>query len=174
MRCPACGNTLSPMTAGGITVNVCKGGCGGIWFDRFELSKVDAPNQSAGESLLSIERNPSVQVDRSKRLSCPKCGVVMMRHFFSVKRQVLVDECPKCAGTWLDAGELATIRSEFGSDADRKKAAESYFNEVFGKQLAGLRAKDEQNFAKAEKFAHMFRYVCPSHYLPGKQDWGAF
>ncbi len=24
------------MVAGGVTVDVCKGGCGGIWFDNFE------------------------------------------------------------------------------------------------------------------------------------------
>ena len=41
MKCPACGNELSQMVAGEITVDVCKGGCGGIWFDHFELQKVD-------------------------------------------------------------------------------------------------------------------------------------
>src|ERR1019366_8440109 len=105
MKCPACGTALTPMTIAGMIVNACQGGCGGIWFDRFELSKVDEPTQSAGELLLHIERNPAIQVDTEKRpqLKCPECGVPMMRHFFSVKKQVLVDECPECDGTWLDA-----------------------------------------------------------------------
>ena len=173
MKCPACGNLLSPITVGGVTVNACQGGCGGIWFDRFELNKVDEPSQSAGESLLHIERNPAIQPDRNKRplLMCPKCGVIMMRHFFSVKKQVLVDECPECAGTWLDAGELATIRTEFKTNEDRKQAAEEYFDEVFGKQLAQLHAQDKESAARAQKIAHMFQFICPSYYIPGKQSW---
>ena len=56
MKCPVCSNLLEAMTAGDVTVDVCKGGCGGIWFDNFELKKFDEPCESAGEALLDIER----------------------------------------------------------------------------------------------------------------------
>ena len=39
MNCPACGNVLKEMTVSDISVDVCQGGCGGIWFDNFELKK---------------------------------------------------------------------------------------------------------------------------------------
>jgi Zn-finger nucleic acid-binding protein len=95
MECPACGNQLQQMTVGGVTVDVCKGGCGGIWFDNFELKKFDEPHESLGEKLLETERDESLTIDRTKKLKCPKCKeVVMMRHFFSIKKQVEVDECP--------------------------------------------------------------------------------
>src|SRR5215212_10048016 len=100
------------MTVEGIALDFCRGGCGGIWFDRYELMKVDESRETAGKELLDIERDPAVVVDYTKRLSCPKDpGVVMMRHFSSVKRRVTLDECPSCGGFWLDAGELAAIRS---------------------------------------------------------------
>ena len=106
MKCPACSNELQEMTVADVTVDVCKGGCGGIWFDNLELKKFDAPHESAGQALLNVERDETVQVDRTKRLKCPKCDdIVMMRHFFSVKKDVEVDECPGCGGFWLDAGE---------------------------------------------------------------------
>jgi len=38
--CPVCANILTT-TAGRITVDACEGGCGGIWFDRYELMRVD-------------------------------------------------------------------------------------------------------------------------------------
>src|SRR3954471_22990768 len=100
MRCPACRNELVAMEAGGITIDACEGGCGGLWFDRYELMRVDESHESAGESLLEIERDESLVVDREKRFECPKCdGIIMMRHFFSAKRRVVDNECPNCGGT---------------------------------------------------------------------------
>src|ERR1700742_4872221 len=99
MTCPACGHALSSLTVGGLTVDVCDGGCAGIWFDRFELKKVDERSESAGAALLDVRRDPNVAIDPAKRYHCPKCtdGVVLMRHFWSVKRAVTIDECPECA-----------------------------------------------------------------------------
>ena len=176
MECSACGNTLEQRTIEGLTVDVCNRGCGGIWFERFELSKVDEPHESAGEALLDIPKNPAVNLDAKSRpaLKCPDCGTPMRVHFFSVKKQVLVEECPRCAGIWLDAGELASIRTLFASQEERKKAAEKYFDEVFGKELAKMREEGRQQSEKARKIAYMFRFICPSYYIPGKQEWGAF
>ena len=98
----------------------------------------------------------------------------MLRHFSSVKRHVIVDECPQCAGIWLDAGELASLRTEFRTEAESQQAAEAYFEDVFGKQFAALRAKQVERAESAKKIAQAFRLVCPSNYLPGKQKWGAF
>jgi Zn-finger nucleic acid-binding protein len=123
MKCPACFNELSSLQVGKLTVDVCHGGCGGIWFDAFELQQVDEPTQEAGERLLEIRRDPRIQVDSSRKRDCPRDGNKLRRHFFSAKRRVEVDECPNCGGYWLDAGELAQIRAErAGTDAE--KAAE--------------------------------------------------
>jgi len=98
----------------------------------------------------------------------------MMRHFFSVKKQVEVDECPGCGGFWLDAGELRKIRSLFDTEQQRHEAAEKYFSEVFGDKLAAVKEQDQQAFEKSRKISNMFRFICPSYYIPGEQDWGAF
>ena len=175
MQCPACGNTLTLMVVGEITLNVCEMGCAGIWFDNFELQKVDEPHESAGEELLQVGRKPDIVVDRTTRRMCPKCeNIAMQQHFFCTEKEVEVDECPNCGGVWLDAGELATIRSQFDSDEERAQAAREYYEEVFGTQLAQMSAANEEKRQKARKFAHMFRFICPSYYVPGKQDWGAF
>ena len=175
MKCPACSNQLQKMTVGDVTVDVCKGGCGGIWFDNFELKKFDEPHESAGEELLDVECDASTVVDRTKRLKCPKCNdIVMMRHFFSVKKEVEVDECPSCGGFWLDAGELGKICTLFNTEEERHKAADDYFSEVFGDKLTAMCAGDKAKLNKARKIANMFRFICPTYYIPGKQDWGAF
>jgi Zn-finger nucleic acid-binding protein len=175
MKCPACSNQLQEMTVGDVAVDVCKGGCGGIWFDNFELKKFDEPHESAGEELLDVECDTGLVVDRTKKFNCPKCNdIVMMRHFFSVKKEVEVDECPSCGGFWLDAGELRKIRSLFNTEEERHKAADEYFTEVFGDELNAMQAEDEAKLAKSQKIANMFRFICPTYYIPGKQNWGAF
>ena len=73
MKCPACGNELKAVGVGDITVDVCENGCGGIWFDQFELQKVDEAHESAGEKLLHIKRDSGASVDPNARLNCPKC-----------------------------------------------------------------------------------------------------
>ncbi len=92
----------------------------------------------------------------------------------SIKRQVAVEECPQCGGYWLDAGELLAICSEYPSEKDRIRAADEYFEEVFGPEFRAQAQKDEENLARARRVANMFRFICPSYYIPGEQSWGAF
>lgn len=175
MKCPACKNDLVEIEVDGIAVDVCQNGCGGIWFDRFELKKFDEPHECAGEKLLAINRNARVAVDREVRLNCPKCeDTIMMRHFFSVKKEVEVDECPKCAGYWLDSGELGRIRDQFVSEKDRNDAAQQYFAEIFNVELSRMKSESDEKGKQAKKIANLFRFICPSYYIRGKQDWGAF
>lgn len=174
MKCPSCEGELQEMTVGNVAVDVCQGGCGGIWFDNFEIEKFDEPHESTDE-LLDVERDESLVIDRTKRLKCPKCSdLVMMRHFFSIKKEVEVDECPGCGGFWLDAGELLKIRSLFNTEEERHQAARDYFSEVFGSELAAMESENKAKLDKVQKIAKIFRFVCPSYYIPGKQDWGAF
>lgn len=175
MKCPACGTRMTEMVVGDVVVDVCQGGCGGIWFDNWELKKFDEPHEHLGEQLLDVDVAPDIKVDRSKRRQCPKCvGVTMMRHFFSVKREVEVDECAACAGIWLDTGELRRIRSLFNTEEERRQAAQEYFEEIFGEELDRMRRESQEKLERARRIAHIFRFICPSYYIPGKQEWGAF
>lgn len=174
MKCPACSTQLSHLDVNGVEVDVCKGGCGGVWFDTHEFKKFDEPFELTGESLLEIETDPDIEVDRSKR-NCPRCdNITMMRRFFSTKREVEIDECGSCAGVWLDTGELAHLRSLFDSEEDKKAAAKEIFADLFGPQLEGLVKEREESKKNARRLANMFKFICPSYYLSDQQDWGAF
>ena len=126
MKCPACFNELTELQVGDLAVDVCQGGCGGIWFDAFELQKVDEERETVGEPLLTIQRDKSVVVDPSRKRECPRCpDVKLHRQFFSAKRRIQVDHCPNCAGYWLDAGELAMIRAEKAQTEAEAQSAQS-------------------------------------------------
>ena len=103
---------------------------------------------------------------------CNSCG-----HQFEAFQSITAEplsECPVCGGVWLDDGELKTIRSLYSTEAERKQAAEAYFRDIFDAELARLRQQSQEKMAKAQKFANMFRFLCPSFYIPGKQGGGAF
>jgi Zn-finger nucleic acid-binding protein len=68
-----------------------------------------------------------------------KCSdTLLMRHFFSAKRAVTVDECPTCAGVWLDAGELGRILSEYPSVEARRLDARAGLEETMVDDRMGL------------------------------------
>jgi uncharacterized protein len=126
MKCPACFNELTTTQVGSVSVDVCEGGCGGIWLDAFELQRVDEQHEEAGERLLAIQRDERIIVDHLRKRDCPRClNIKLRRHFFSPKRLVEVDECPSCGGYWLDAGELAKIRHEKNAEAENAEARQS-------------------------------------------------
>lgn len=142
MKCPACYNELTVLRVGNLTVDACHGGCGGIWFDAFELQRADEPHETAGELLLQVRRDEDLAVDASRKRECPRCaGVKLHRHFFSAARRVQVDQCPSCGGYWLDAGELAEIRAEQTETARAAASRPGISIEVI-RYLYRLRAED--------------------------------
>ncbi|MCR4337410.1 MAG: zf-TFIIB domain-containing protein [Candidatus Omnitrophica bacterium] len=175
MNCPACGHQLVEKKVRDVVVDVCQGGCGGLWLDNLEIKKLDESHEHVGEELLNVPRQSKAIVDHQKKRSCPKCeGTVMMRHFFSPQKEAEVDVCGQCGGLWLDVGELANIRNQYKTEKERHDAAEKYFTELFGHDLAQARAQSQAELAQAQKVARAFRFICPSYYIPGKQKGGAF
>jgi Zn-finger nucleic acid-binding protein len=162
MKCPACGNRLQGMVVAEVSVDVCRGGCAGIWFDNHELRKFDEPHDAAGEALLDVERNENIHVDFRRKRSCPRCNnVVMKRRFFSPSRQVEIDECPSCAGIWLDHGELGTLRKTDASPQDQEKAAEEYLREVLGSDFATEPVQGDLD--TGHRISRIFRFLTPRY-----------
>ena len=175
MNCPACARPLSAHQVGETTLDVCRDGCGGIWFDARELQQVDEPTEPVADDLLALAHDESVTVDRGARRPCPCCPeTVMMRHWFTVEREIEVDECPRCGGYFLDRGELAAIRAQFPGEEARREAARAMFATLFDDQLDAEQQASSARAERARRFAHMLRFVLPSWWLPGKQPWGAY
>jgi Zn-finger nucleic acid-binding protein len=127
-------------------VDVCAGGCGGIWFDAFELQRVDDQNEAAGDPLLHIQRDKQLHVDTARRRDCPRCAdIKLMRHLFSPKSRVEVDECPNCGGYWLDDGELAKIRAERSPAASPGKAVDNSLSTEFIRYLYQVRTGHDKD-----------------------------
>ena len=122
MICPACDGALHARSAGAVEVDACLTGCGGVWFDAFELKRVAELSEANLEALMALAPSASQPTPRARhdRRPCPRCmGVFLQRHFFSRGQKVQVDTCPQCGGIWLDAGELGAVRDELAAETAR-------------------------------------------------------
>jgi Zn-finger nucleic acid-binding protein len=93
-----------------MTLDICYGGCGGIWFDAAELQRVDA---RAAATLHTIWQVPVANLSFAGLRMCPRCPEQLLdRKWFSDLKKVEIDQCPKCGGIWLDPGEFSRIYEE--------------------------------------------------------------
>jgi uncharacterized protein len=98
-----------------MTLDICYGGCGGIWFDHRELEQTDP---RASISLHTVWSDPSTKVSLTKPRICPRCpDHVLERKIFSELVRVEVDQCSNCGGLWLDEGEFTRIYKASGNAA---------------------------------------------------------
>ena len=112
MNCPVCLRKLTEIKVGSVLLDICQGGCGGVWFDANELDRVNAQHRKSAAGI-KITRNETITVDDSQLRHCPVCArTKLVRRLFSLGTGVEMDCCPKCEGVWLDFGELEAIQEE--------------------------------------------------------------
>jgi len=110
MKCPACKAPLLEKNAPGMTLDICYGGCGGIWFDAAELDRVDV---RAASTLHTVWQPNREKRPLTEPRPCPRCPEqVLERKWFSAAKTVEIDQCPSCGGIWLDDGEFSLIYKE--------------------------------------------------------------
>ena len=140
MKCPRTGSQLKKVKVGGITVNVSEE-CGGVFFDNLELSNFHNSSDIRGEALAKhIRQFNSHLLNEKERIKCT--DIVMMRRYYSPLKVIEIDECPCCAGIWLDTGELEEIQN----------------NQLSGAELARLRMEmiEQTTPAKIEVASHKY------------------
>lgn len=154
MKCPACGEEMTPEDFG-IEVDVCRNGCQGIWFDHGELGMLDEQNEGAGAALENALQSPRRNDDNRARIRCPKCDIPMHAHRYNRAKAINVDECYGCGGFFLDSGELTEIRDHYMSDAEvtayaaqMTRTVPEYAKEITDVRVAQRRAGAIQKLTK--------------------------
>ena len=110
MNCPACKRPLRTKNTGAFTVDMCYGGCGGLWFDATELERASG---RAAATLHTIWQPPHRVATTDGPRACPRCSNQSLdKKWYSDAKTVEIDQCPNCGGLWLDDGEFTRIRDE--------------------------------------------------------------
>ncbi len=104
MQCPKCASEAPDFnTSDGVVLNFCNG-CSGLWFDHGELAlycetESDVPNLR----VLIPQAQPTAY-------ACPRgCDTQLVELPYMPGEAVLIDWCPACHGSWLDAKEIMKI-----------------------------------------------------------------
>ena len=151
MNCPVCSKFMVTVDFGGAQVEVCREGCKGLWFDWFELAKLNDPSEGAGEALQQALRYPRTNDGKRPRLQCPKCRMPMVAHKYDGIEQVNIDECYSCRGVFLDSGELKEIRHHrISSDEE-----DAYLQKLLSESSAVRAADNHLKALRAERDAAM-------------------
>jgi Zn-finger nucleic acid-binding protein len=134
MNCPVCQKLMVEQDFGGVKVDICANGCKGIWFDWFELTKLDETNEGVGRALGEALRHPRVGDEARGEINCPKCGKRMQMHQYQKSNQVNVDECYICGGFFLDSGELKTLRDTHMTEQEEQEYLDDLLADIPGYQ----------------------------------------
>jgi len=115
-NCPVDDFTLAQETYEGVTIDRCPH-CQGVWLDAGELETIqenqtddfrgvpdDAMDFVTGAIGMASAR-------REKTLSCLKCDSDLVKREYSFTSQIIIDNCPKGHGMWLDKAELSRLEN---------------------------------------------------------------
>ncbi len=161
ISCPRCNVSLTEVAAGDTVVDVCKGGCGGIWFDERELKKFDEASEDPRPIIFDAAQATPSSKDSGPAVTCPRCQgtAILARRASGPDGKITIDQCLKCSGIWLDVGELEQYRSQFSTEAERQKAANSYIqpelDAILGTMEEDNKVKREETYQLKERL----RYV---------------
>lgn len=104
------------------------GSCGGIWFDQYELFRVD--EAQARKVDIVDEATFRYPQGKTEDPQCPVCSIGLQEfHDANIPGNIQLFSCPKCNGFWVNHGELqryTEFRAARGHKRPDPKLAEAY------------------------------------------------
>ncbi|MEK6759473.1 MAG: zf-TFIIB domain-containing protein [Deltaproteobacteria bacterium] len=111
LRCPACAKALKEVFAKAnygrvLLLDQCTG-CGGVWFDRWELYMLHGASVSDLDSVdVSSLNAPNPDVHGSD--NCPRCSLPLVEFRDpGLPPDASIRRCVACSGLWLNRGEIS-------------------------------------------------------------------
>ncbi len=102
MHCPKCNSYTHTSHLGGVEIDFCPA-CGGVWCDAGELAQLA---QTSNDLPPISDFNPTSKTP----YRCPRCGGNLEEKDYDRGGLVKIDQCLRCQGIWLDAGEMEKIQ----------------------------------------------------------------
>ena len=133
IACPACGKAMKKvyLENENFNVDVCTQGCGGVFFDNREYTKIKKDTSDIRKILEELEGKNFPEVKQTETRKCPVCGSRMVKNFSSLSNRIQIDVCYNCGGVFLDNNELQEIRKTYKSDKELEEALRERAKQTF-------------------------------------------
>lgn len=105
--CPNCGCPLTLRPFFAVDVGVCPA-CAGLWFGSGQLERLREASCDTWKRIESEVFLRERTSDHGVRY-CPHCREPLFRYQYMYRSGILLDECNRCGGIWVDDGELAKM-----------------------------------------------------------------
>ncbi len=156
MNCPSCSNVLSVFSYGGLGIMACQDGCAGLWFDRYEVKKINPDSFGSGRDLLNVSQVEGLRLFRNVDHICPKCEMtLLLRHFFDRKRGLEVDQCARCGGIWIEMGKVLQGKS----GVERENLIDAYFTFVYEEKILKMDLTIADIRVAAAQIVQVFKFL---------------
>ena len=122
-QCPVDDFTLKAETYEGVEIDTCPH-CSGVWLDAGELEVLQNTQDSDFRGVPSVASDDVVAAEAMSRARteapriCVVCDDVMAKKEYAFSSQVMVDQCPRGHGIWLDRHELSRLEKFFEDESD--------------------------------------------------------
>ncbi|AIE87161.1 hypothetical protein OP10G_3793 [Fimbriimonas ginsengisoli Gsoil 348] len=94
----------------GVTIDACSK-CAGIFFDEGEVGRIKAQGLAAFDALEdAVVPTIDVEAIADRPRACPSCGTTMDKFRYMYSSKLMLDECERCGGIWVQDGELRHMR----------------------------------------------------------------
>jgi len=105
-RCPKCGVGMREFQLEGVRLEMCPR-CAVLWFDAGELPR------AAGLRFDDGLRGRALAGARRTHFRCPACAIPLYERELGERSALMVEQCPQCAGMFLDRGEFSRVKAHF-------------------------------------------------------------
>ncbi len=129
-QCPVDDFTLKPELYEGVPIDRCPH-CRGVWLDHGELEAIQSTQDSDFRDVpLSVmdkvtAASAMAKAKTEKALTCVTCDTALVKREYSFSSQIMIDNCPKGHGMWLDASELELLQAFYEDEQDFANHAEA-------------------------------------------------
>ena len=112
--CPKCRKPMHPLSLEGVEVDLCPD-CLGMWFDSGELSR------AAGLVFNTDAQGAALARASRTVFRCPLCAMPLYSRELDPGSAILVEQCVKCSGLFLDRDEFTRAREHYKGVGARRR-----------------------------------------------------
>lgn len=146
LSCPRCNVPLKTHTittdaeSWQVDIEACTDSCGGLWIEQADFEADTKAKLLLDTELTGLNVPGKKAINTKAPADCPACRVPMTRYNWN-NEGIYLDNCPMCAGRWIDGGEMRAVQDEW----DKEPVSDVQMGEVM-RQVTAIKKDADKNW----------------------------